>query len=102
MCGIVGYVGPRTALPLLRAGLRRLEYRGYDSAGVALQQNGTLDVLRAEGKLDKLAEVVASHPSHGHTGIGHTRSATHGRPTALTTQLPVDCKYATAVIHNGI
>ncbi len=102
MCGIVGYVGPRTALPLLMAGLRRLEYRGYDSAGVALQQNGTLDVLRAEGKLDNLAAVVATHPFAGTTGIGHTRWATHGRPTEQNAHPHVDCRSATAVIHNGI
>jgi glucosamine--fructose-6-phosphate aminotransferase (isomerizing) len=102
MCGIVGYVGPRTALPLLMGGLRRLEYRGYDSAGVALQMNGTLDVLRAEGKLDNLAAIVATHPSAGTTGIGHTRWATHGRPTEQNAHPHVDCSSATAVIHNGI
>ncbi len=102
MCGIVGYVGPRTALPLLMAGLRRLEYRGYDSAGVALQRNGALDVLRAEGKLDNLADIVATHPSAGTTGIGHTRWATHGRPTEQNAHPHVDCRSATAVIHNGI
>src|SRR5258706_4885400 len=102
MCGIVGYVGPRTALPLLMGGLRRLEYRGYDSAGVALQMNGRLDVLRAEGKLDNLAAIVATHPSAGTTGIGHTRWATHGRPTEQNAHPHVDCTSATAVIHNGI
>src|SRR6266513_3011136 len=102
MCGIVGYVGPREAMPLLMGGLRRLEYRGYDSAGVAVQQNGTLEVLRAEGKLDNLAAVVATHPSHGTTGIGHTRWATHGRPTEQNAHPHVDCSGATAVIHNGI
>jgi glucosamine--fructose-6-phosphate aminotransferase (isomerizing) len=102
MCGIVGYVGPREALPLLMGGLRRLEYRGYDSAGVAVQQNGTLDVLRAEGKLDNLAAIVSSHPSAGHTGIGHTRWATHGRPSEQNAHPHVDCGGVTAVIHNGI
>jgi glutamine---fructose-6-phosphate transaminase (isomerizing) len=102
MCGIVGYVGPREALPLLMGGLRRLEYRGYDSAGVALQQNGALTVLRAEGKLDNLAAVVASHPASGTTGIGHTRWATHGRPTEQNAHPHVDCGGVTAVIHNGI
>src|SRR6267143_6361399 len=102
MCGIVGYVGPRTALPLLMGGLRRLEYRGYDSAGVALQMNGHIDVMRAEGKLDNLAGVVAKHPSAGTTGIGHTRWATHGRPTEQNAHPHVDCTSATAVIHNGI
>ncbi len=102
MCGIVGYVGPREALPLLMGGLRRLEYRGYDSAGVALQLDGTLTVLRAEGKLDNLAAVVAAHPARGTTGIGHTRWATHGRPTEQNAHPHVDCGGVTAVIHNGI
>ena len=102
MCGIVGYVGPREALPLLMGGLRRLEYRGYDSAGVAVQQNGTLEVMRAEGKLDNLAKVVSAHPSTGHTGIGHTRWATHGRPNEQNAHPHVDCGGVTAVIHNGI
>src|SRR6266567_8883819 len=102
MCGIVGYVGPREALPLLMGGLRRLEYRGYDSAGVALQRNGALTVLRAEGKLDNLADVVAAHPASGTTGIGHTRWATHGRPTEQNAHPHVDCGGVTAVIHNGI
>jgi glucosamine--fructose-6-phosphate aminotransferase (isomerizing) len=102
MCGIVGYVGPREALPLLMGGLRRLEYRGYDSAGVAIQENGTLDVLRAEGKLDNLAAIVTLHPTAGHTGIGHTRWATHGRPSEQNAHPHVDCGGVTAVIHNGI
>ena len=101
MCGIVGYVGPRNALPLLMDGLRKLEYRGYDSAGVAVQ-NGTLTVMRAEGKLDNLAAVVGAHPADGTTGIGHTRWATHGRPTEQNAHAHVDCTGATAVIHNGI
>jgi len=102
MCGIVGYVGPREALPLLMGGLRRLEYRGYDSAGVAVQENGSLDVLRAEGKLDNLAAIVTTHPTTGHTGIGHTRWATHGRPSEQNAHPHVDCGGVTAVIHNGI
>jgi glucosamine--fructose-6-phosphate aminotransferase (isomerizing) len=102
MCGIVGYVGPREALPLLMGGLRRLEYRGYDSAGVAVQENGTLEVLRAEGKLDNLAAIVTTHPTPGHTGIGHTRWATHGRPNEQNAHPHVDCGGVTAVIHNGI
>ena len=102
MCGIVGYVGPREALPLLMGGLRRLEYRGYDSAGVAVQENGTLEILRAEGKLDNLAAIVTRHPTPGHTGIGHTRWATHGRPSEQNAHPHVDCGGVTAVIHNGI
>ena len=102
MCGIVGYVGPREALPLLMGGLRRLEYRGYDSAGVAVQENGTLEILRAEGKLDNLAAIVTTHPTPGHSGIGHTRWATHGRPNEQNAHPHVDCGGVTAVIHNGI
>ena len=102
MCGIVGYAGPREALPLLMSGLRRLEYRGYDSAGVAVTQNGKLEIRRAEGKLDNLAAVVAERPAAGDTGIGHTRWATHGRPTEQNAHPHVDCTGATAVIHNGI
>src|SRR2546422_7191722 len=102
MCGIVGYVGPREALPLLMGGLRRLEYRGYDSAGVAVQRNGALEVMRAEGKLDNLAAIVSAHPTAGHTGIGHTRWATHGRPSEQNAHPHVDCGGVTAVIHNGI
>src|SRR5437867_12556769 len=102
MCGIVGYVGPREALPLLMTGLRRLEYRGYDSAGVAVQRDGKLDVLRAEGKLDNLAAIVSAKRSVGHTGIGHTRWATHGRPSEQNAHPHLDCGGVTAVIHNGI
>ena len=102
MCGIVGYVGPRQALPFLMTGLRRLEHRGYDSAGVAVQENGALEVLRAEGKLDNLASIVSNHPAPGHTGIGHTRWATHGRPSEQNAHPHVDCGGVTAVIHNGI
>ena len=102
MCGIVGYTGPREALPLLMAGLRRLEYRGYDSAGVAIERDHALEVRRAEGKLDNLAAVVAQRPAAGDTGIGHTRWATHGRPTEQNAHPHVDCTGTTAVIHNGI
>src|SRR5216110_2445153 len=102
MCGIVGYVGSRDATPLLVNGLRRLEYRGYDSAGVAVQENGHLEVRRAEGKLDNLVQVIAKQPLSGRSGIGHTRWATHGRPSEQNAHPHVDCGGVTAVIHNGI
>ena len=102
MCGIVGYTGPRDAAPLLVNGLRRLEYRGYDSAGVAIQEDGHLEVRRAEGKLDNLVHVIADKPVSGPAGIGHTRWATHGRPSEQNAHPHVDCGGVTAVIHNGI
>jgi glucosamine--fructose-6-phosphate aminotransferase (isomerizing) len=82
MCGIVGYIGNREAVPVIVDGLRRLEYRGYDSAGVAVFTEGQrLDVRRASGKLRNLEEVIRNKPLAGSYGIGHTRWATHGRPT---------------------
>ena len=102
MCGIVGYVGPRDATPVLVSGLRRLEYRGYDSAGVAVQEDGHLEIRRAEGKLDNLVQAIAKSPVSGRSGIGHTRWATHGRPSEQNAHPHVDCGGVTAVIHNGI
>jgi glucosamine--fructose-6-phosphate aminotransferase (isomerizing) len=100
MCGIIGYVGPREASPILLEGLGRLEYRGYDSAGIATLVNNKLEIRRAQGKLDNLRRLVASAPVRGHIGIGHTRWATHGRPSEENAHPhkagPV------AVIHNGI
>ena len=81
MCGIVGYVGPREAGPVLIGGLRKLEYRGYDSAGVAVFTNDHIEVRRSVGKLDNLETLLAKQPIGGTPGIGHTRWATHGRPT---------------------
>jgi glucosamine--fructose-6-phosphate aminotransferase (isomerizing) len=102
MCGIVGYVGPEEALPVLLEGLRRLEYRGYDSAGVAVI-DGTLQVLKRAGKLSELEAALAdSGPVAGRTGMGHTRWATHGAPTDLNAHPHIDCKGRVAVIHNGI
>jgi glucosamine--fructose-6-phosphate aminotransferase (isomerizing) len=79
MCGIVGYVGPQSPLPVLMEGLRKLEYRGYDSAGVAIVRNGTLEIRRSAGKLSRLDDVLAADPIEGEYGIGHTRWATHAR-----------------------
>ena len=103
MCGIVGYLGNRDAVPLIIDGLRRLEYRGYDSAGVAvLNGDSTLEVRRASGKLRNLEEVIRTQPVQGHYGIGHTRWATHGRPTEENAHPHRDCKGQIVVVHNGI
>lgn len=103
MCGIVGYTGPRPVLPLLIAGLKKLEYRGYDSAGVALQTGADLVVAKAVGRLPRLEEVVADIPGDGFlAGIGHTRWATHGRPSDVNAHPHQDCRGRFAVVHNGI
>ena len=102
MCGIVGYVGPREVVPLLIDGLRRLEYRGYDSAGVAVVSHGHLETRRAEGKLDRLVERLAEQPVSGSYGVAHTRWATHGKPTERNAHPVVDSKNRVAIIHNGI
>ena len=102
MCGIVGYVGPRPVVPLLLEGLRRLEYRGYDSAGVAVVEAGALARERAEGKLDRLVEKLARQPLAGRFGVAHTRWATHGKPTERNAHPVTDSRGRIAVIHNGI
>ena len=84
MCGIMGYVGPRQASPILLQGLRRLEYRGYDSAGIAVSDGGNMTILKAAGKLDQLEAVLEGAEPTGNLGIGHTRWATHGPPSATT------------------
>ena len=103
MCGIVGYIGPKKVVPLILDGLRRLEYRGYDSAGIAVvSQNGHLEIRRASGKLPNLEESLQSHPIDGIYGLGHTRWATHGRPTEENAHPHRDCKGEVVVVHNGI
>src|ERR1700734_195398 len=103
MCGIVGYVGQKQVVPVIIDGLRRLEYRGYDSAGIAVGGNGDgLQVRRAEGKLRNLEEVIRLHPLEGTYGIGHTRWATHGRPTEENAHPHRDCTGRIVVVHNGI
>jgi glutamine---fructose-6-phosphate transaminase (isomerizing) len=104
MCGIVGYVGPKKVVPVIIEGLRRLEYRGYDSAGIAVGSPGNpmLDVRRAPGKLSNLEHVLAEHPLEGTFGIGHTRWATHGRPTEENAHPHRDCTGRIVVVHNGI
>jgi glucosamine--fructose-6-phosphate aminotransferase (isomerizing) len=102
MCGIVGYVGPRDATPLILNGLRRLEYRGYDSAGLAVLQDGQIEVRREAGKLDMLDELVRSRPLSGHLGIGHTRWATHGAPSERNAHPHLGMTGDVVVVHNGI
>ncbi len=103
MCGIVGYVGPEDVVSVILEGLRRLEYRGYDSAGIAVGGTGQgLELRRASGKLRHLEQFVREHPMHGSYGIGHTRWATHGRPTEENAHPHRDCSGKIVVVHNGI
>src|SRR5438105_4548911 len=103
MCGIVGYTGQRSSAPLLMAGLRRLEYRGYDSAGVAvISPSGELQVRKAVGKLDRLEESLSHATPEGSVGIGHTRWATHGRPSDENAHPHFDCSGRLCVVHNGV
>ena len=103
MCGIVGYIGGREAVPVIVDGLRRLEYRGYDSAGVAVLSDGNcLELRRASGKLCNLEEAIRTKPLSGSYGIGHTRWATHGRPTEENAHPHRDCTGKIVVVHNGI
>ena len=102
MCGIVGYVGGRDAVPIIVEGLRRLEYRGYDSAGVAVVHDGILERRRAAGKLKALEAVLRASPVSGHYGLGHTRWATHGRPTEENAHPHQDTAGRIVVAHNGI
>jgi glucosamine--fructose-6-phosphate aminotransferase (isomerizing) len=103
MCGIVGYIGPKKVVPVIIEGLRKLEYRGYDSAGIAVvTKDGKLEIRRAPGKLRNLEEVIHKSPLEGTYGIGHTRWATHGRPTEENAHPHRDCTGQIVVVHNGI
>ena len=103
MCGIVGYVGERQAYPILIKGLQRLEYRGYDSAGVALiNDDGEMRIYKSKGKVKDLEEVAAGHDLSGRIGIAHTRWATHGEPSDVNAHPHVSENHKLAVIHNGI
>lgn len=102
MCGIIGYTGTRPALPLLLDGLEKLEYRGYDSAGIALVEENRFRVLKRAGKLRKLREALRGVESSASCGIGHTRWATHGAPTDKNAHPHLDCRRRVAVVHNGI
>jgi glucosamine--fructose-6-phosphate aminotransferase (isomerizing) len=103
MCGIVGYIGPKAAVSVILEGLRKLEYRGYDSAGIAVVNgHGQLEIRRASGKLRNLEEALHQSPIKGTYGIGHTRWATHGRPTEENAHPHHDCSGQLVVVHNGI
>jgi len=102
MCGIVGYIGPREAAPVLVEGLGRLEYRGYDSAGVAVLNGGGLETRKLAGRIAGLRGLLAETPVHGSCGIGHTRWATHGAPTERNAHPHTDCDGTLALVHNGI
>src|SRR5436190_15337546 len=103
MCGIVGYVGNQQVVPVVIEGLRRLEYRGYDSAGIAVvNRDGEMQIRRASGKLRNLEEVIRQNPINGDYGLGHTRWATHGRPTEENAHPHRDGSGRIVVVHNGI
>src|SRR6266850_8234922 len=102
MCGIIGYIGPKEVVPVLIDGLRRLEYRGYDSAGVAVVHDGIMELRRSAGKLQRLEDVITLNPIVGDYGVGHTRWATHGRPTEENAHPHRDCTGKIVVVHNGI
>ena len=102
MCGIVGYLGPTQAAPVLLSELRCLEYRGYDSAGVAIIEDGKLVVLKAAGKLSNLETLLNDSNPQATAGIGHTRWATHGVPNDENAHPHMDCSSSLAVVHNGI
>ncbi|MCX6566210.1 MAG: glutamine--fructose-6-phosphate transaminase (isomerizing) [Candidatus Aminicenantes bacterium] len=102
MCGIVGYIGPKDVVPVLIEGLKKLEYRGYDSAGVAVAGPGCIRLCRVQGKVSALEEALRKSPIQGAYGLGHTRWATHGRPSETNAHPHVDCKGEIVVVHNGI
>ena len=102
MCGIVGYIGEKDATPIVLSGLKRLEYRGYDSAGLAVLQDGVVEIRRDAGKLDRLETMVAKQPLSGPIGIGHTRWATHGVPNQQNAHPHLGATKKVVVVHNGI
>ncbi|HMG17587.1 MAG TPA: glutamine--fructose-6-phosphate aminotransferase, partial [Gemmatimonadales bacterium] len=101
MCGIVGYVGSRQAAPILLEGLARLEYRGYDSAGIALQNGGGVETRKLAGRVQGLTDLLSREPVQGTCGIAHTRWATHGPPTDVNAHPHTDCGREIALVHNG-
>jgi glutamine---fructose-6-phosphate transaminase (isomerizing) len=102
MCGIIGYIGRSEATPILIDGLRRLEYRGYDSAGVATLANGKMELRKCAGRIASLAQLIQKDPAHGTAGVGHTRWATHGHVTGDNAHPHLDQSGKLALIHNGV
>src|SRR5690606_2453960 len=102
MCGIIGYIGPKPVVPVILDGLKRLEYRGYDSAGIAVVRDGAVHVRRSAGKLVNLEQAIGREPLDGVYGLGHTRWATHGRPTEENAHPHRDGTGRIVVVHNGI
>ncbi len=102
MCGIVGYIGEKNATPIILNGLKKLEYRGYDSAGIAVLTDGLIEVRRNAGKLSNLQASINELPIKGTLGIGHTRWATHGEPTARNAHPHLSSSGEVVVVHNGI
>ncbi|MBT4849286.1 glutamine--fructose-6-phosphate transaminase (isomerizing) [Candidatus Parcubacteria bacterium] len=102
MCGIIGYIGDKKTIPILINGLQKLEYRGYDSAGVCISNNGDLKTIKKKGKLQKLVDTIATQDIDGPIGIAHTRWATHGEPNEKNAHPHLDCKGEIAIVHNGI
>ena len=102
MCGIVGYIGPDQATPFLLEGLSKLEYRGYDSAGIAVFDGAKVNVEKSVGRLNALCKRLENRAPQGHVGIGHTRWATHGRPSDVNSHPHTDCTGKFTVVHNGI
>ena len=102
MCGIVGYIGKKDSIPILIEGLKRLEYRGYDSAGIATINNDELFVAKKKGKVSDLEDLMNQHKITSNIGIGHTRWATHGEPNQTNAHPHFDCHNRIALVHNGI
>lgn len=102
MCGIVGYIGKKQACQIITKGLERLEYRGYDSAGIALLNNGNINLYKRAGKVSDLEDFIKEKDTSGTVGIGHTRWATHGQPTELNAHPHFSGSKKLAIIHNGI
>ena len=102
MCGIVAYIGGQNATPIVLGGLKKLEYRGYDSAGIAVLQNGKIEIRRDAGKIDHLETLITQEPLEGNLGIGHTRWATHGAPNMQNAHPHISSNGEIVIVHNGI